>query len=271
MKNIVSVKRPRVYARGIKMTFSEKIRNREKVTGTMLSEVSMPNIVRILKAAGFEFIIVDCEHGYFDYSQIAALISVGTGFDIPMVVRIPAIAREFITKVLDMGAAGLLAPMVNREEEAKALVSFAKYMPMGKRGISTRRAHTGYNPPPLAEYMERANDNTILMVQIETRQGLENLEKIAAVEGIDAIMAGSNDLAADMGIPGETESGNLIEAVEKISLLAEKNGKSGGVITSSLPLIHTCRSRGANVFSYNSEVGMLMEGAKEAMRKYQSL
>lgn len=251
--------------------FSEKIRNREEITGTMLSEVSVPNVVRILKAAGFEFIIVDCEHGYFDYSQIAALISVGTGFDIPVVVRIPAIAREFITKILDMGAAGLLAPMVNGEEEAKDLVSFAKYTPMGKRGISTQRAHTGYNPPSLKEYMKLANDNTILMVQIETGQGLQNLEKIAAVEGIDAIMAGPNDLAADMGIPGETESEEIIEAVGKISLQAEKNGKSSGIITSNLRLIRACRSRGANVFSCNSEVGMLMEGARETIKKYQSL
>ncbi|MBD5395719.1 MAG: hypothetical protein HDR71_15985 [Lachnospiraceae bacterium] len=250
--------------------FSEKIKNRKKITGTMLSEISIPNVVRILKAAGFEFIIVDCEHGYFDYSQIAALIAMGTGFDIPVVVRIPAITREFVTKVLDMGAAGLLAPMVNSEEEAKALVSFAKYMPMGKRGISTQRAHTNYNPPPLKEYMGMANDNTILMVQIETRQGLKNLEKIAAVEGIDGIIAGPNDLAADMGIPGDTESEKLIEALERITFQAEKSGKSSGIITSNLCLIRICESKGMNVFSYNSEVGMLMEGAREAIRKYQS-
>lgn len=101
--------------------------------------------------------------------------------------------------------------------------------------------------------------------------GLQNLEKIAAVEGIDAIMAGPNDLAADMGIPGETESEEIIEAVGKISLQAEKNGKSSGIITSNLRLIRACRSRGANVFSCNSEVGMLMEGARETIKKYQSL
>lgn len=249
---------------------SEKMKNRKKIMGTMLSEISMPNVVRILKMAGFEFIIVDCEHGNFDYSQIATLIAMGTGFDIPVLVRIPAITREFVTKVLDMGAAGLLAPMVNSEEEARTLVSYAKYMPVGKRGISTQRAHTNYNPPPLREYMELANENTILMVQIETRQGLKNLGKIAAVEGIDAIITGPNDLAADMGIPGEIESKELIEALERITLQAEQRGKSSGVITSNLCLIRTCQSKGMNVFSYNSEVGMLVEGAKEAIRKYQS-
>lgn len=246
----------------------EKIHTGEEVLGTMLSEVSTSNIVRILKTAGFEYVIIDCEHGYFDFSQIAALIAVGNGYGISVIIRIPEIRREFITKVMDMGAAGLLVPMVNTAEEARQVVAYAKYAPLGMRGVSTQRAHTNYNPPPLEEYMKRANEETILMVQIETKEGLKNLTEIAAVSGIDSIMIGPNDLAVDMGMPGKIYTEDMLKNVAYVAAEAEKNGKSSGIITSNIEMLHKCREQGMNVFSCDSEVGMLMKGARRTVENY---
>ena len=171
-------------------TVKEKIRDREPVFGTMISEMACPNLARIFKAAGFAYMIVDCEHGYFDYSQLAAMVSVANGAGIGAVVRIPTIDRGVITKVLDMGADGLLVPMVNTADEARQIVSYAKYPPLGHRGASTQRAHTNYDPPKLEEYFEIANARTIILAQIETRQALDHVGEIAAVEGIDAVVIG---------------------------------------------------------------------------------
>lgn len=233
--------------------------------GTMLSELSTPNITRILKAAGFEFVIVDCEHGYFEYAQLAALIAMGNGYGIPVIVRIPGIERAFITKIMDMGAKGILAPMVNTAAEAKQLVRYAKYAPLGARGISTMRAHTDYNPPPLMEYIEKANKETLIFIQIETKKGIANVDEIAAVEGIDAIMIGPNDLSMDLGTPGLFHTDTMLAIVEKIANTAASHGKSSGIITSNLDFLRACKDRGMRIFSCDSEVGMLMKAAKATL------
>ena len=161
----------------------QKVTNRELTLGTMLSELAEPNIVRILKTAGFEFVIIDCETRLFSTIQTAALIGMGSCCGLPVFVRVPSTGREYITKVMDMGAAGLLVPMVNSAEDARQAVEYAKYTPLGKRGISTQRAHTNYAPPPLEEYLKMANQRTMIMVQLETRELLAILGKLQKRKG----------------------------------------------------------------------------------------
>ena len=107
----------------------------EIVLGTMISEFGCPNLLRIMQAGGYEFVIIDCEHGPFDYVQLSEMTALGNSIRLPVLVRAPGIDRGFITKVLDMGADGFLIPMVNTPEEAEKLVEYAKYAPLGKRGI----------------------------------------------------------------------------------------------------------------------------------------
>jgi len=240
----------------------EKVNARSVVFGTMLSEIATPNVVRIMQIAGFEFIIVDCEHGYFDFSQAAQIIAVGNGFGMPILIRIPTIEREAIIKVLDMGADGLLVPMVNSEQDAWQVVNYAKYAPTGNRGISTTRAHTNYNPPPLTEYIKSANAQTIVLVQLETREAIRNARKIASVDGVDGLMIGPNDLAMDMGAPGQFETAEMDDAITSVIAAAREAGKSSGIIASSVPFLHKCMQKGMNVFSCNSEVGMMIKAAK---------
>ncbi|MHC1772992.1 MAG: HpcH/HpaI aldolase/citrate lyase family protein [Flexilinea sp.] len=248
--------------------FKEKVRNREVVLGTMISEMSTANVVRIMKAAGFEFIIVDCEHGYFDFSQLANIVSVGNGFNMPVIVRIPAIEREFVTKVLDMGSDGVLVPMINTVADAKKVVELVKYPPMGLRGISTTRAHTNYNPPALDEYIKIANEKTMIFVQIETKLGVENAERIAAVEGVNALMVGPNDLAVDMGAPGHLETPEMDYAITQVIVATGKANKSCGIIDSHMGFLKKWQCRNMNIFSCSSEVGMMMKSAKTINKEF---
>lgn len=246
----------------------KKMNNGEIVFGMMLSEVATPNTVRIMDAAGYEFMIVDCEHGYFDFSQLANLASVGNGLNMTMLVRIPAIAKEFVAKCLDMSMDGVLVPMVNTAEDAKKIVQLVKYPPMGTRGISTTRAHTNYAPPALDEYIKNANQRTIIMVQIESRQAVENVDEIAAVDGIDALMVGPNDMAVDFGTPGKLETPEMEAAIFKVIEASKKAGKPCGIIDSHVPFLRKWRDRGMNIFSCGSEVGMIMSSAKSNYEEF---
>jgi 4-hydroxy-2-oxoheptanedioate aldolase len=244
----------------------KQLRNEQYVLGSMLSEFHNPNIIRMLSTCGCDYLIVDCEHGYFDYSMVAALIAAAKGAGLPIIVRIPEINRECILKYMDMGADGLLVPMVSSPEEARLAVNYAKYAPLGNRGVSTQRAHSDYNVKDLKAYMQHANESTLMLVQVETVRGLEQMESIAAVEGIDGLIIGPNDLMQDMGIAGATYNHPLLKnAMERVAGVAGSYGKWSGVISSKKELVQQGQQCGMQILSWNSEVGMLMQAATEGM------
>lgn len=239
--------------------------------GVMISEFGNPNIVRIFQRAGYDFLIVDNEHGYFNYTDLAAMIGIANGFNIPIIIRVPGTGREAIIKVLDMGADGILVPMVSTLEQAEEVVRYSKYTPVGSRGVSTTRAHTNYGVSDLREYMDRANREKIVCIQFENRTALENADAIARLEGIDALFIGPNDLAADLGKPGEVSSEEVLSAVDMVGELGKKLGKPTGIITGNKDLMRRCMSAGFEFFSYGSELDLLMQGARQRKAVFEDL
>lgn len=244
-------------------SLADKLRGEKVLPGTMISEIATPNIARILRACGFEFIIIDCEHGYFDLSQVAAIVGISNGIGLSVIIRLPDSRRELITKFMDMGADGLLLPMTSSAADIRPVVRYAKYAPLGERGISTQRAHTNYSPPPLASYMASANRNTVIFAQIETRQGVRNASEILGTDGVDGVFVGPNDLAGDCGVPGEIDAPIVGQCIASVVKSAKQTGKYSGIITGDIELIKTWRAQGMSVFSCNSEIGMLMNAAKK--------
>ena len=149
----------------------QRIRAGEELTGMFLSEVAAPNLLRLMQAAGLDYVIVDCEHGSFDYSQVSALAAVANGIRFPMIVRIPSADRECIQKYLDAGADGLLVPMTESVKQAEQLVRFGRYAPEGKRGISTMRPHSNYNPGVLTEYTSRPMSVSCFLSRLRRKEG----------------------------------------------------------------------------------------------------
>ena len=168
----------------------KKLQNGKLVLGTMISEVRNPNITYMLAQCGFEFVIVDNEHGTYSFETISDMIAAARGAGISVIVRIPEITRANILKPLDAGAAGLLVPMVNTVDEAQAVVSHAKYPPLGNRGAALRRPHNLYAKVNAAEYLEQANKNTFIAVQAEASatEITKSLERgLNAVQALDQI------------------------------------------------------------------------------------
>lgn len=250
------------------MMLKNRMEKGEILLGTMISELGCPNLVRMMQVAGFEFVIIDGEHGPFDLTQLAGMIALGNGIGMPVIIRIPGIDRGFITKTLDMGADGFLVPMVNTRQDAEKLVEYAKYSPQGKRGISTTRAHTNYNPCGLTDYMKNANRKTILLTQIETREAVENVNEIAAVPGVDALIVGPSDLSSDLGEPGNLKAPELLRCADLVTKAARRNHKCCGTVASDPDYLHTCQDMGMNIFSISSELGMILKGARDHMAQF---
>ena len=222
-----------------------------------------------MQASGLDYVIVDCEHGYFDYSQVAALAAVGNGIHFPVIVRIPSVARDCIQKYLDAGVDGLLVPMLETKEQARMLVRYGKYAPEGKRGISTMRPHSNYNPGSLQEYTSAANGRIMLFAQIETQKGVDNIGDIVSVPGLDGIFIGPNDLACDLGTMGDFSTPAMERCISTVIEESKKAGLPSGIITSKTELIKQCRCKGMTMFSCDSELGLLKKGILEMRKRSQ--
>ena len=234
--------------------------------GTMLSEVCFPNFPIILKNSGLDFLLVDCEHGAFDYAPLSALMMNARLSELPVIIRLSDSSRAQITRLADMGASGFLLPMTNTAEDIRAVVDYAKYAPIGKRGISTNRAHTLYNPPPLTEYMEDANRRMRVYAQIETRAGVEHIDEILSTEGVDGVLIGPNDLSCDMGCIGDLAP--IHNAIERVASAADRHGRTWGIITTTQALLDQCRLLRADMICCGSEINMLKDSCKRIKSKF---
>lgn len=243
---------------GLKKMANEKCKIK---AGTMLSEVCFSHFPLIAKNSGLDFIIIDNEHGAFDYHVINELVFISKMCGFHTIMRLPDNGRATITKYADMGVCSFLLPMTNTASDIERVVEYAKYAPIGKRGISTNRAHTLYNPPRLEDYMPMANENMKLYAQIETVCACENINEILAVNGVDGVFIGPNDLSSDLGKPGNTDV--VLPYIEKVAAAAKSAQKLWGMITANQKLIDFSKSCDVNLISCGSEINMLSSGCKK--------
>jgi 2-dehydro-3-deoxyglucarate aldolase/4-hydroxy-2-oxoheptanedioate aldolase len=252
----------------MKNNIKERLARGEHVLGTMVTVFDNPEIAKILKVCGFDFFIVDCEHGHFDYHSVGNICSLAREAGIPAVIRIPEVRREIVLKYSEMGATGLLLPNTETVEQARALVDYSKYYPLGNRGVSLLRGHTGFEKIDSAvEYMGRTNAENILMVQIESPKGVDNVDKLLAIEGIDAAFIGPNDLSQSMGIMGQTDNPKFIQAVEHVINTAKAKGKYSGIHMMAVPALEPWVAKGMTLNLWANDVVMMMNAAKEGLAK----
>lgn len=241
----------------------------ERFIGTMLSEVPFSNMPVLFKNSGLDFFLIDTEHGGFDQSSLSGLIMTARLAGIKVLIRLADAERRDITRLMDMGADGLLLPMTNSRGDIAAVVEHAKYAPIGKRGISTTRGHTSYNPPSLQEYMELANEHTMIFAQIETKAGLDNVTDILQIEGVTGAIVGPNDLASDLDCIGDLSP--ILEAITDVAEAAKRHNKASGIITSDHTILSQAKMQGMNIFCYGSELQMLKSSCQDIVQKIDSL
>ena len=233
--------------------------------GTMISELRNPNFAYLLAEAGFDYFILDNEHGAYSPESVSDIIAGARGAGIPVIVRIPEIKRETILKPLDSGAAGLLVPQVNTAEQAREVIRHAKYPPMGNRGVALRRAHNRYGRVNAAEYLKLANEQTFISVQAETPQSVENLDEIAAVEGIDSIFVGPMDLSVSLGIPGQFSHEKEVKAIDRVVEVCKRRGLVSGIQMFDVEALKPWIEKGMRFVNYGGDISMLADAARNAV------
>jgi 2-dehydro-3-deoxyglucarate aldolase/4-hydroxy-2-oxoheptanedioate aldolase len=245
----------------------QRLRQGELVLGTFVSEVRNPNITHLMAQCGFDFFVLDNEHGAYSPEAVSDVIAAARGANIDVVVRIPEIRRETILKPLDLGAAGLLVPQVNVPEEAAEVVRHAKYPPQGQRGAALRRPHNRYARSDAATYLQQANEETLIVVQAESVEAIDNIDAIAAVEGVDAVFCGPFDLSVSLGIPGQTNHPREVEAIDKMIAACKKHNKASGILAFDTTEMATWIVKGMRFACYSSDVNMLADAAFHAVKE----
>ena len=200
--------------------------------GAMLGN---PMAVELIGRAGFDWVWIDNEHGVSGPQDLLGQLQAAAIHQMPAIVRLPSNRLEHFKKVLDYGAAGVMVPYVNTAEEADHAARACRFAPDGNRGIatSTRAAQFGID---FATYKAEADDNVFCVVQIETPEAVENVDAIAAVDGVDALFVGPLDLSTSLGIPQQFEHPDFTAALEKTLAACRKHGKVPGILTPSVDL-----------------------------------
>lgn len=198
--------------------FRMRLRAHEPLLGTMLT-LPLAALGEILAEAGMDWLFVDMEHGALDLHDVEQ-ITQAVNHRCPCVVRVPTNEAMWIGKVLDLGVSGIIVPQINRAADAEKAVFAAKYPPAGGRGVGYgRAARYGSN---IGGYLKTANDDAALILQVETRDAVQNVREIASVPGVDALLIGPNDLAASLGHLGDLEHPDVPVAIEQVLGIANE-------------------------------------------------
>lgn len=233
--------------------------------GTMIMEFNTTGIGRIAAEAGADFVIYDQEHTGWSVETIRMLVATSRSADLGAFVRVPATQYHLIARVLDVGAQGLMIPMVETEEQARLIVQSAKYPPVGRRGAGFGLAHDDYQDGDILEKMRTANEEGLLIAQIETAQGVENVDAIAAVEGIDVLWIGHFDLTNSLGIPGQFEHPDYLRSVEAVLAACARHGKAAGIMVHSVESGRELLAQGFRILAYWGDAWVYKKALREGL------
>ncbi len=242
----------------------------EKPVFGPFSKTSDPAIVETLGCAGFDFIILDTEHGPNSIETVQNLIRATQLSQMAPIVRVPSGDYEMIGKALDVGAAGVQVPQISCAEDVRAAIEHAKFAPLGMRGVCRFVRAAGYSSMEKSDYFRRANE-ALLIIQIEGQAALENLNDILAVDGVDIVFVGPYDLSQSLGVPGEVEHPLVIEKMRQIVQACLDRGVFVGNFTETIPQAEMWTGLGLRYMSYSVDVGILYEAGKALMSDFKRM
>lgn len=234
--------------------------------GNFIVEFATPGIGHILKAAGLDFAFFDMEHSGFSFETLKSAVRYFEAARVPLVVRVPAQENDMLARACDMGAEGLIAPMISTAAQAQAMVDSVKYFPNGKRGVGLQMAHDNYRAAPVADALKAANDRTAVICLIETAEGAENADAIASVNGVDGLWVGHFDLSVSLGIPGEFNHPKFTAAIDRTIKAAKKHGKFLGRLVPSADAGIAVYKDGFDFICYSGDIWVLRDGLAAAAR-----
>ena len=227
--------------------------------------LSDPVIVEMAARAGYDFIRIDCEHMLFDNGTLMDMIRAARLLDLPVQLRVPDLSNA--SALLDLGASGLMVPHTASRQIAEQAVQATKYAPYGQRGMSGASRALNFGQYKMSDYSTWANDDVTLIVQIEDKSGLENIDDILSVPGVDMVATGTNDLSQALGIPGQNSHPDVLAAEDLVIRKALEYGKYPTLMVKSKKRIQELKEKGVRCFSLGRDETLLFSAMKESLEE----
>ena len=246
----------------------ERLEAGELALGIGLRQARTVDIGKAMKTCGYDWLFIDMEHNSMDLDTATQISVAAQDAGITPIVRVPGFQHFHATRVLDGGAMGIVVPHVDDVETASKMVQNCRYPPIGHRSVTGTLPQIDFQGVPIGEATQRINETTLLVVMLETPKAIENVEDIAAVEGIDILLIGTNDLCMEMGIPGQVGDPRIADIYERVIAACRANGKYaglGGVY--DLELMQRYIALGMQFILCGNDLSMLMAAARERVQQ----
>jgi len=238
----------------------QSIMSGQVVAGAMVFEFFSPGLSSILHNAGAKYVIYDMEHTGLDMESLKGLFASCRGLPIAPMVRVPVGEYTWLARSLDIGAHGVMIPMVESAQQAISIAQACRYPPLGRRGAAFGFAQCDYKAGDIIQKMRDFHDRNLVIAQIETERGLEQVEAIAAVDGIDVLWVGHFDLSNFMGIPAQFDHPLFLAAMKRIADVAKKHGKVAGFMATDAAWADKVMAMGYTMIATGTDTGLLQQG-----------
>jgi 2-keto-3-deoxy-L-rhamnonate aldolase RhmA len=245
--------------------FRQRLQQGEVLLGQMVLELFTPGIGPMLAACDLDFVIFDMEHGRCDIGLLAEMIASCRGSDIVPLARVPDVEFAPLSRALDLGARGVMVPRVETRQQAEKIVSQLRYTPQGKRGVALGVAHDLYRAGT-PEFFAKANEETAVILLLETEKAFENLDEIISVPGVDVAWMGHYDLTVSMGIPAQFNHPRFLGAMDALVATCRRYGVAPGFLPATPEAAVHWIGKGFRAISLGSDIGVFLD----AVRKFRA-
>ncbi len=248
----------------MKKSLINKFKEKNSNVG-MFMKTSDPSFVEVAALAGFDFVILDYEHGVVSHENMQNLIRAAyLGNTLP-IIRVAEINESNIGKALDIGAAGIQVPQVTLKEDAIKIIELSKFHPVGNRGVCRFVRAANYSLMPQKEYYENAN-KSIVIIQLEGKKALENIDEILEVKGIDVVFIGPYDLSQSLGVPGDIFNEKVVKEMKQIVEKCKQKNMLVGTFVDTKEGMEFWKNSGVQYIAYSVDVGIFAEKCQEIIK-----
>ena len=249
-----------------KNNLKEVLKEGKNVFGPFM-KFTDPAAVEIMGFAGFDFVIIDAEHGPISMQSAQNMIRSAETANITPIIRVSSNDEALILRALDIGAQGIEIPQINSKSQAIKAVKSVKYSPQGERGVCRYVRAANYSSMDKFEYFKSANEETMIIAHIEGVEGINNLDEILSVPGIDVIFIGPYDLSQSLGIPGQVNHSLVVEKMKEVVLKCKQNKIVVGTFADDIKTAKSWVSLGVQYMAFSVDVGILYEISKTIVNK----
>ena len=247
------------------------LREGKVLLGGMLTEYARPSLVKLYAQAGFDFLYIEYEHGFFEPTTLGDTVLCARDSHLPVIAKTPQLERAEVAKLLECGIIGIQLPRSETRADVETLRSYIKFPPAGTRAIAPGYGSSGYvQPSDWTTWMAEQDEETTLVVHIETRRAYENAEEIISTPGVDMVYVGPGDFSIEMGHPGDYDHPEVAGPMQEILDICKKHNVPFGTTASSTETARQWVSGGARFFETVDELTLIAEGAARLIREYRS-